>query len=516
MRKIICAAAISATLFLSGCAAQHTTPHIPLNSPANIKVTSEKQQQDFSAYYTQQITWENCSEKDGFAATTLDEVTANAASLRCATVAAPLDWTLTTSDKIKLRIAKVSRSTTENRPAIFFNPGGPGESALDIGTSIALSPEFAQVLAVYDFISFDPRGIGQSSPIQCFGDPQAATYVQLRKCARENPLVEHMGTSQVANDMDMLRVLTANQKLNYLGYSYGTMLGATYAHLFPEETGRMVLDSAENSEWATAAHQYEQFVAIDREKKQLHKYCNSAACPFNSDKELQTLYEKLDKNPLESTFDEIFDAAALDAYLIDALYYNPAGRNSALNQLQKALDGEQEAIDNVVETALSLSSAAADPTAEKPQNPAETELNLGLEIVTCHSSPRISKAQLRNYITASPERETLLGEPSVDDLVDSFFDISCRALKAHGSDYTGIFNAPTAEKILVIGVTGDHATPYKYATETVAELGNAQLLTLNGTGHAQLFTGVSSCLDLAATAYYLTGALPTTASCEMG
>lgn len=182
-------------------------------------------------------------------------------SMQCGTIEVPLDYADPAKGTTTVAVAVARMPATEPDRRIgslllnFGGPGGPGIE--DLANGPGLLPDLGER---YDIVAFDPRGVAHSDPVTCgreapvFPDPDAGTAEQLaalraeaRRCAQASgPVFPYMGTNNVARDMDVLREALSDRKLNFLGFSYGTRLGAAYATLFPQRTGRMVLDGVEN------------------------------------------------------------------------------------------------------------------------------------------------------------------------------------------------------------------------------------------------------------------------------
>ena len=190
---------------------------------------------------------------------------AMAGGFLCATVAAPLDYRDPSGAKIRLAVVEHVAAGLARRGVIFFNPGGPGgPGTVQLPQYIGLWPK--ELLREYDIVSWDPRGSGASTAVQCFasaaaesaflgkfsffpvGRGQQGAYIRRWRefgkicAARNGALLRHVSTADSARDLDLLRQALGQPKLNYLGISYGTFLGATYANLFPRRAGRLVLD----------------------------------------------------------------------------------------------------------------------------------------------------------------------------------------------------------------------------------------------------------------------------------
>lgn len=481
-------AMIGVSLAMSGCSPQPDTSESAL------------QAERFPAAYAQSIEWGDCGSDHGLStdyAAALRDGGADTDAFRCAVVQAPLDWNEPRNhETVDLAISLIPATGAEPQGTLLGNPGGPGGSGLDFTFDMSIAPGFADVREHYDLLGFDPRGIGRSTPIVC-DEVSGIMSVELAECAEQQPLAHSMGTSQVARDMELLRTLVAADHLDYFGYSYGTMLGATYATLFPERVGRMLLDSASAADWASLAGDFEQSAAISRSLVELATSCGSAyeveVCPFADEDSLISVLDALAQAPWKASDGTSIDRETLLGYLTSALYQRTAGREIALETVALAAFGDQGAIDGI---ATEMESGGA-------------SVGLAGTFVRCHSFP--ADPDIAGTI-AEIERAglpRLNGGPEIsDETLEPFLDLSCFSLAESGDDITDAFSGSPDAPILVIGITGDHATPYTGAEEMVRQLGNARLLTLDGNGHAASYTGRSQCIDAAATAYLVDGVLP--------
>ncbi|SDF95438.1 Pimeloyl-ACP methyl ester carboxylesterase [Lentzea fradiae] len=200
------------------------------------------------ALATQEVAWEECT-FPGVAEETVAQFK-TVKGLACATVQVPRDWhDPADGNTIGIRVSKTQTAYkgTGRQGIALVNPGGPGGSGLPWGAAMALR---APVLASqYDFIGFDPRGVGLSTPLMCsYTVPNSTDAHVLNKAKVDgclaNPLTRFITTEQTAYDMDFIRVLLGEKKTSYIGYSYGTWLGTWYASTFPSKVHRMLLDSA--------------------------------------------------------------------------------------------------------------------------------------------------------------------------------------------------------------------------------------------------------------------------------
>ncbi|UOR01690.1 alpha/beta hydrolase [Leucobacter allii] len=483
------AALVAATgLLLGGCA------------PVADDSESARQAEAFPGAYAQTLDWGACGEEFGLGAEFsehLAEAGADVAAYECAMVEAPLDWN-DPGNHATIELAAVHIPSTGAEPigTLLSNPGGPGESGLNLAFGLPTMPSFDAVLERYDLLGFDPRGIGRSTPVDC-AEVSDLMEINLANCAEEHPIARSMGTSQVARDMELLRTLMGDDALHYLGYSYGTMLGASYASIFPERVGRLLLDSASAADWASPIGSFEQSAAIAHELDAMLAECATSYaaehCPLDGEAALAAEIARLAEEPLRASDGTEVDGSTVSGYLTTALYQSPAGRGMVLDVVGGALMGEQDRIDLIAEEMQGGGAA----------------VTLDGTVVRCHSFPDDPDlVALVEHVeeTGMPE---LLGGPEIsDETLQPFVDLSCEGMPGSGDDITDAFSGSEDAPILVVGITGDHATPYAGAEELVRELGNARLLTLEGSGHGASFTGRSSCIDAYSIDYLLSGELP--------
>ncbi|MET4575200.1 alpha/beta fold hydrolase [Ottowia thiooxydans] len=229
-------------------------------------------------YREQTVEWTACDPSIlGVSNAAIDELWATVGDrLKCGYVKAPLDWSNTERGDVVMAVMRLAAGTPEKKHgSLVFNPGGPGADGLGLATSLLTAfsnsnPENPQgalqlrLLNEYDMIGFSPRGTGASTRFQCATNELERTLVtnavewdtpeniansnyngrKIAEACLKNPIAPYINTDATVRDVDLLRGLLGDEKLNYLGYSYGTWLGAWYASLFPEKVGRMVLDSS--------------------------------------------------------------------------------------------------------------------------------------------------------------------------------------------------------------------------------------------------------------------------------
>ncbi|MGW2822821.1 alpha/beta hydrolase [Streptomyces sp. NPDC001443] len=486
---------------------------------------------DLSRFYHQKITWSRCRGSDA------------PRDLECGKVTVPLDYAKPASGGISLALARY-RATGKSRGSVLLNFGGPGGSGV---SELAIGgKDFMSLTNGYDVVSFDPRGVGRSAPVTCgdglyggsagppgsagntLDDPKAVLGL-LRKaaqaCARHSgPVLRHMGTVDSARDMDVIRQALGDKKLNYLGFSYGTRLGAVYAARFPHRVGRMALDGVDTlteplAEQGVAGAAGQQ-VALD----DFVDWCvRDIACPFGQDartagEQIVQLVRSLDEEPALTDFGEPFTGQDLVAALSQGLYSEKLWPllERALAELVE--DGSTGGIMQFV----SGGSALPVPVPLKgvlPPSATRTGSGLGdeadipadnfaaaLVAINCADDPdRPTAAQVTKdlgrlrgeYDQASP----VFGEYRLTQV------LMCYG-RPKGTTYIrdDVKNL-TSPKMLLVGTRGDPATPYRWTVETAERLGSSAVVLDNrGEGH----TGYTSskCVHGKVDDFLLYGSLP--------
>lgn len=488
MKKSAIAAMAALTLLLTGCTAFGNSE-------------SARQAVAFPEIYDQKIAWGECNDEFAISESVLirlAELGTSVDDFACGMVTVPLDWNdADNTETIKLATLHIP-STGSDAPlgTLLSNPGGPGHGGISLAYGLTVVPAFAEILENYDILGFDPRGMGRSTPLGCEA-VSSIRELNLANCAEEEPLAATMGTSQVARDMELLRSLMGDNELNYLGYSYGTMLGATYATLFPERLGRVVLDSAAPSDWASPTGAFNQQVAVVRQTVALLEGCDTlyqvSTCPLVGEDDLLATYLALNEVPLMATDGSEVTGDSIYGYLITSLYQRAEVRSLVLETLGAALAGEQSKINDIA-TAMEDGGAS---------------VQLDGTVVSCHSFPEDPHLlELVEHIE-DVGIPVMLGGPEInDETLEQFIDLTCDALPHSGDDITDSFSGSADAPILVIGITDDHATPYEGSQSLVEELGNATLLTLDGTGHGASYGNRSTCIDDYTTAFLIEGTMP--------
>ncbi len=458
-------------------------------------------------YYEQKLSWRDCG-VPGF---------------QCSTMKAPLDYANPGSGQ-DVDIAVSRRPATgpgKRLGSLVVNPGGPGGSGIGYLQAYAGIGYPAPVRARYDMVSFDPRGVDRSSPVECLTGPAMDKYTQVDQTpddaaerallvaafkefaagcqARSQRVLPHVSTVDAARDVDLLRAVLGDEKLTYVGASYGTFLGATYADLFPDRVGRLVLDGAMDPSRPAVDLNRDQTAGFETAFTAFAKDCaQQAGCPLGTGApdavaaRLKEFFRTLDAQPVP-TGDETrpLGEALATTGVIAALY-----DESAWPQLREALTA---AMDGDGASLLSL----ADSYYERSPDGKYANLMSANAAVNCldqppaFTGPDAVKSALPSFEKASPVFGTGLAWASLN--------CTYWPVKATGTAKT--LAAKGAAPILVVGTTRDPATPYKWAQALAGQLQSGSLLTYDGDGHTAYGRG-SDCIDTSINRYLLEGKVP--------
>ncbi|KOT37401.1 protease [Streptomyces caelestis] len=483
---------------------------------------ADRADSDLDRFYDQKITWTAC------------EGTDLPKDMQCGAVTVPLDYAKPEEGTLELALARY-RGSGDPRGSLLLNFGGPGGSGV---MGLAQSREdFLGLTEDYDVVSFDPRGVGRSAPVSCGADATGRaleatggeetadprdTLRKLREVVAEcvehsGPVLEHIGTVDVARDLDVMRQVLGDEKLNYLGFSYGTRLGAVYAAEFPGKVGRMALDGVDTlteplaEQGLTGARG--QQTALDN----FLTWCTEElACPFGQDArdartQVVELVDSLDENPVPTDFGDEFTGQDLAVALGQGLYTKERWPllQRALAQLVE--DGDTRGVEALATGGMAppVPQRADHPLVDEEDVPLDN-LPAALMAVNCADDPdrpdaeRLTRdlARLRGaYAEASP----VFGPYRLAQVVLCYG-------RPKGTDYIRerVKDLDTP-KMLLVGTRGDPATPYRWTVETAERLGpSAVVLDNRAEGHTGY--GTSECVHRKVDDFLLYGSLPRSGS----
>ncbi|MFB7587527.1 alpha/beta hydrolase [Streptomyces sp. NPDC056169] len=430
---------------------------------------------------------------------------------RCATVKVPLDHAKPEGAMIPVALIRKEATDKGGRiGSLLFNFGGPGASGVDILPQAAA--EYAKLGERYDLVGFDPRGVGGSAGVVCRDDAEQAAAeasVDLTPdtaaeeaaylkdstafgagCARRSATVlPYTTTTATARDLDLVRQVLGDDKLHYFGISYGTQLGGTYAHLFPANVGRLVLDAVVDPTADTAGHARHQTIGFQRA---LDNYLKSTGeDPKTGTARITRLLRKLDREPLTVGDRRLTESLALTGIAV-TLY----GQSNWPLLTQALADAEQ----GRGGTLLELADYYNDRDAKGHYS---TQSHSQRAISCADSSERPTAAQAKALIPEFRGLSPVFGAFLAWDTAGW-----CAEWPVKGERATPEASAPGAAPILVVGTTGDPATPYEGAEKMAKELGDGVgvLVTNKGEGHGAY--GTSPCVTKTVDAYFLKGTVP--------
>ncbi len=432
---------------------------------------------------------------------------------RCASLKVPLDWSKPEGKTIDLALVRAeSRAKGDKRVgSLLFNFGGPGGSG--VSTLPSYGSAFSTLRDSYDLVSWDPRGVSRSEGVRCRGDKEIQAAESLdstpdtaaeerayfqdaedfgKGCEKSaGSLLAHVSTTDTARDMDLMRQVLGDTRMHYFGISYGTELGGVYAHLFPKNVGRLILDAVVDPSADTVGHAKNQARGFQRA---LEDYLKSTGQdPKRGSAKIADLLDRIDSDPLPTS-----DGRELTQSLAVIGVVLPLYSEQSWPALTSALEAAERG-DGSELLSLADSYNERDPSG-----------NYG---TTTHSQRVISCLDDKQRPTAEETKKLLPEFEKISPVFGDFlgWDTAgwCHDWPVAGQFDTPEVSAPGAAPILLVGNTGDPATPYEGAREMADELGKGVgvLLTWKGEGHGAYGSG-SDCVDATVDAYLLKGTVP--------
>jgi len=454
-----------------------------------------------ASYYSQELQWSDCNSSD-----------------QCTKLTVPLDYARPSGRTIELNVLKVPAADPGSRlGSLVVNPGGPGEP----GASYAVQGGFGRPLRDhFDIVGFDPRGAGSSSPVDCLSDSdldrylsadpdpttpaEVATFKTEQRaiasgCPRLSGAVAgHVSTVESARDMDILRAALGDARLTYLGASYGTKLGATYAQLFPRRVGRFVLDGAVDLTLSSRDQTLEQAAGFQKALESYAANCVDADIGCFLGKTvpdvlttISDLVARITAKPLPTQDGRVLTGGTAFSGIAVTLYSRSYWVLLS-SALRAALGGDGSQL-------LRLSDAYTARKADGSYANNSMEAFYDISCVDDPSSIPFSKvpAQFPAFDRASP----FFGRVFAWGLT------SCRGFRPRSDQPVPTVHARGAAPIVVIGTTRDPATPFQWAVALAHQLDSGVLVRRDGDGHTGYQTG-NACVDNAVESYLVSGIVP--------
>ena len=550
----VCGLILSAALLLSGCTTggtaglnrdpgavgtakfgadgSHSSQGDDSTSGVTIASLRPKPSAALERYLSQHVDWKRC---DGH--------------FECGSVEVPIDWAHVTTASV--RIALVKHPATGSRVGnLLVNPGGPGGSGVGFVEDGVGNVVDGTIEEHYDVIGFDPRGVGASAPVTCFGNAGIDEYLygifpgaigsaewiaaQKREadalaaaCEKNTgPVLAHIDSVSVAEDMDVIRAALGDAKLNYLGYSYGTYLGTLYAGLFPDRVGRFVLDGAddpwgsdfspsgggETSSDASGGYGVSpaedgavaQTVGFEGDLDDYLRQCVDGdgdalagqRCPFSgsladAETDVERDFASVTAHPLVAKDGRLLGGATL-ATAIDESLYDPTDWPDLTRMFIELGKGNPS----------QAFEFADDYNDRKPGGGFYDNGDLANLAIGClEDGHDVDLAFDRREATELVKVAPILG------IYSAYGDLACSGWKYGPAPFPNPVHAKGSAPIVVVGTTGDPATPYSEAQQLSKLLDNGHLVTYHGEGHTAYDRGIG-CINSAVDAYLMDGTVP--------
>ncbi|MGV8885922.1 MAG: alpha/beta hydrolase [Microbacteriaceae bacterium] len=463
---------------------------------------------EFGEFYAQTLRWEDCG--DG---------------ADCTTVRAPLDWSTAGSGEIELAVSRV-RTTGTSSGSLLVNPGGPGASGFDFVRDSIRYVASADLLDNFDLVGWDPRGVGRSSAVSCFDGAQqdqllfgewknaydtdawvseleAAESKYAAACeANTGPLLQFVDSGSTARDMNLLRALLGDEKLNYLGYSYGTYFGTVFAELFPERVGRLVLDGALDPSIGALEWFSVQMKGFDDAMNAYLAFCVAQSrCALGSDvatarSTFISVLDTIDTKGLVSDDGRALDSATL-GFAVAAALYSEGNWPDLSAMFDEVRSGETE-----IAFQFADSYYGRVGTGEYGDNSFDV-----YTATLCLDEDFQSDAyDVRSGLDEIAKAAPLVGSYfAYDDY--AHVEAACSAWPYAPTPKPDNFDAAGADPILVIGTTNDPATPYSWAQSLAKQLDSGVLVTFRGEGHTA-YGRSNDCIVRVVDEYFIRGTVP--------
>lgn len=473
-------------------------------------------------FYGQQLGWGAC---DGYVGSDADRKTFQSSpDLRCARLTVPLDYTKPDGKTITLGLLRRKASDPGRRiGTLFVNPGGPGASGVSAAASLASAVGGNDLGKRFDLVGFDPRGIGSSEPpVHCLTDTErdkqraddiedssaagvAKEVAQLKdytaKCAQRSgaDLLANVGTRDVARDLDVMRSALGDKQLTYLGFSYGTFLGTTYAEQFPANVRALVLDGAVDPNQSPADAEVAQSAGFQKAFDQFAAWCaqrQDCALGRDAGQAVQAYHDlviPLIKNPVDTGDGRRLTYADATTATVQALYTQQLWEtlNSGLVQLKRGLGLTLMAMADLYD------GRGADGRYSNEQD--------AFTAIQCVDNPQ-SKDQAAQL---DAERRATAAAPFLDNgepLPTTAAGDACSYWPVPTTSQPHLPKVSGLPATLVISTTNDPATPYQAGVNLANALGGF-LLTYQSTQHTAFLQG-SDCVDQVGVNYLVSLKLP--------
>ncbi|HEY7438937.1 MAG TPA: alpha/beta hydrolase [Acidimicrobiia bacterium] len=425
-------------------------------------------------------------------------------SVDCAALEVPLDYANPTGPRISLALERV-RAKHDRIGSMLINPGGPGAAGASFAQDVAARLP-SDIADRFDIVGWDPRGTGASTAVNCGSkidylfapDTAPDTPAELQQLeaasqrfanaceAGSRDLLAHISTEDSARDMDSIRAALGDPRLTYLGFSYGTYLGAVYAQLFPQRVRALILDGALDPS-LTAEQSFTQ--QAQGFQQSFDRFLNSCAqrssCPLhnrgNPRAAYDTLRDRIERAPMEGSQARTLGPTQLDIAVSSPLYEGASADDRLASELHAGLGGDPNPLLDEFSQYMERSGDGSYSTTWP-----------AFLAISCLDGPVLP---LQPLIAA--QRRAAVAAPDFG-AANAGLGFPCAFWPVPARHPNGVrVSAPTAPPIMVVGTTGDPATPYQEAISLTQQLGSARLVTVEGSSHTSLLYGNPCLLDAA-------------------
>ncbi len=505
IRIALVAAMTAATLLFTACSTSTAAPTLaPISAPS--PTVGAKVPLNLKPFYTQKVSWTNCGVR-----------------ILCGKVKVPTNWNAPNSGSLSLAVAYRAADIAKPLGSIVFNPGGPGASGYDW---ILQSVDYLgtkNLRSHFNMVGFDPRGVGQSEPkVKCLdakktdqmlysdnglplGSPQDIKATQAlvadfaKACAKNTgPAMAYLDTVSAAKDLDVIRAVMGESKLDYLGFSYGSFLGETYASLFPTKFSHMVIDGVIDPTVSDSQQSVLQLKGFDLALRNYLANClSSSDCPFTGTvpqalTKIKNFLRSLETSPLPTK-----DGRELNAWSANTGLIMPLYSQDYWPQLSQAFS---EAFDGDGTTFIQL----ADTYNDRDKNGTYTTNLMEANIaISC-----LDARQPSDSASMAKQNSRMLAASPTLGRYWQFGALTCAPWPYPVAKRPSNYSAKGSKPILVVGTTGDPATPYGQAVSVANKvLSNGHLVTYNGEGHTA-YGRSNQCVSDAVDNYFIKSEVP--------
>ncbi len=454
-------------------------------------------------YPTPKIAWSPCSKEvmNGDNKVTID--------YECGKIQVPINWSKPNGQKINVALVRLKAKNSSKRVgALVMNPGGPGASSIDMAVESYNELKYQELAKSFDLIGMDPRGVGESSPIKCSAKFSGKSLypeneIEFNSMINENEefydscykktgeLLNYVDTINVVRDLNAVRIALGEEKLNFFGISYGTSIAAMYAELFPDNSRALVLDSVLDHSILTAS----EFAASKGELLESNfmsfvRWCdNDIKCKANNNsilKLFENVVQNLNINPIEIPNNEIkINGDIYTTIIMIMLTYGKEDWETLGNHLIKApFQGDYNyLIQNTLNYADNLKN------------------NDSNRVISCSDY----SYNLKTWDEFLKYKQTMIATSK------HFYSIittvsKCAGWKGKAMNPPRKINILKEQPVLLIGVSNDLITPYKWAQNVFQQIPGSSLITYNGFGHGGY--AASACVRNFVNLFLITGEKP--------